>query len=92
MDKVLDEKARARYATLNDEDILNLLVNKKWYYAIGKGIDDLYSSISHKLSDRIIVLSKRYEDPLPNLIKQAAEYEAIVKSQLGRMGFKWDEE
>lgn len=92
LDKALDEKARARYASLTDDEIMELLVNKKWYYAIGKGINDLYTSISHKLADRIIVLSKRYEDPLPNLIKQAAEYEAIVKSQLGRMGFKWDEE
>lgn len=92
MDKALDEKARARYATLTDAEILDLLINKKWYYAIGKGVNDLYTSISHKLADRIIELSKRYEETLPDLIKQAAEYEAIVKNQLGRMGFKWDEE
>ena len=92
MVKALDEKARARYATLTDAEILDLLVNKKWYYAIGKGINDLYTSISHKLADRIIELSKRYEETLPDLIKQATEYEAIVKEQLGRMGFKWDEE
>lgn len=92
MEKALDKKARERYASLTMDEIMELLVNKKWYYAIGKGISDLYTSISHKLADRIIVLSKRYEDPLPDLIKQAAEYEAIVKSQLGRMGFKWDEE
>ena len=92
MDKALDEKARARYATLTDAEILDLLINKKWYYAIGKGVNDLYTSISHKLADRIIELSKRYEETLPDLIKQAAEYEAIVKNQLGRMCFKWDEE
>ena len=92
MDKALDEKARERYVSLTDEEIMELLVDKKWYYAIGKGINDLYTSISHKLADRIIELSKRYEETLPDLIKQAAEYEAIVKEQLGRMGFTWDEE
>ena len=91
MDKALDEKARERYASLTDDEIMELLVNKK-YYAIGKGIIDLYTAISHKLADRIIELSKRYEETLPDLIKQAAEYEAIVKEQLGRMGFTWDKE
>lgn len=62
MDKELDEKARERYATLTDDEIMDLLVNKKWYYAIGTGINDLYAAISHQLADRIIELSKRYED------------------------------
>ena len=91
MDKALDEKAHERYASLTDEEIMELLVDKKWYYAIGKGIIDLYTAISHKLAERITELSKRYECTLPDLIKQADEYEAIVKEQLGRMGFTWEE-
>lgn len=91
MDKVLDEKARERYASLSDDEIFDLLVNKKWYYTIGNGIYDLYTAISHKLADRIIELSKRYEDTLPDLIKKTADYEAKVKAHLERMGFKWQE-
>ena len=67
MDKELDEKAHERYATLTDDEIMDLLVNKKWYYTIGTGINDLYAAISHQLADRIIELSKRYEDTLPNI-------------------------
>lgn len=89
MDKDLDEKAQGRYATLTDDEIMDLLVNKKWYYAIGTGINELYTAISHQLADRIIELSKRYEDTLPELIKQTADYEAKVKKHLERMGFKW---
>lgn len=89
MDKALDESARDRYASLTDEEILDLLVNKKWYYTIGTGINALYAAISHQLADRIIVLSKRYEDTLPDLMRQTAEYEAKVKSHLERMGFEW---
>ena len=89
MDKELDEKARERYATLTDDEIFDLLVNKKWYYTIGTGINNLYAAISHRLADRIIELSKRYENTLPDLMKQTAEYEAKVKSHLERMGFKW---
>lgn len=89
MDKELDEKVRVRYAVLTDEEILDLLVNKKWYYAIGTGINQLYTAISHQLADRIIELSKRYEDTLPKLMEQTAIYEAKVKSHLERMGFQW---
>ena len=89
MDKALDEKARERYSSLTDEEILDLLINRKWYYTIGNGIYDLYAAISHQLADRIIELSKRYEDTLPELIKKASDYEDKVKSHLERMGFKW---
>lgn len=89
MDKELDEKARDRYATLTDDEIIEQLVNRKWYYTIGTGINDLYAAISHQLADRIIELSKRYENTLPDLMKQTADYETKVKSHLERMGFKW---
>lgn len=89
MDKDLDEKAQGRYSTLTDDEIMDLLVNKKWYYAIGTGINELYTAISHQLADRIIELSKRYEDTLPELMKKTADYEAKVKKHLERMGFKW---
>lgn len=35
MDKELDEKARKRYLTLTDDEIIELLINKKWYDTIG---------------------------------------------------------
>lgn len=89
MDKDLDEKAQGRYAILTDDEIMDLLVNKKWYYAMGMGINELYTAISHQLADRIIELSKRYENTLPELMKQTTDYEAKVKKHLERMGFKW---
>lgn len=89
MDKDLDEKAQGRYTTLTDDEIKDLLVNKKWYYAIGTGINELYTAISHQLADRIIELSKRYKDTLPDLMKQTTDYEVKVRKHLERMGFKW---
>ena len=89
MDKELEEKARERYATLTGDEIIELLVNRKWYYTIGTGLNDLYAAISHQLADRIIELFKRYENTLPDLMKQTADYEAKVKSHLERMGFQW---
>lgn len=85
MDKALDEKARERYASLNDEEVMDLLVNKKWYYAVGKGIIDLYNAISHKLADRIIELSRRYECTLTDIDSQINEAESSLANMLGEL-------
>lgn len=85
MDKALDEKARERYASLTDEEIMELLVNKKWYYAIGKGIIDLYTAISHKLAEHITELSKRYELTLTDLDSQINEAESSLSDMLGEL-------
>lgn len=89
LNKALDEKCRARYEKFTDNEILDLLVNKKWFDNIFSGITDLYAEISHRLTSRIIELSERYEDTLPELEKVTTEYETKVKSHLERMGFKW---
>lgn len=90
LNKALDEKCRTRYDRLTDEEILDLLVNKKWFDSIFSGIAELYTAISHHLTNRIIELADRYEDTLPDLEKDTTEYEAKVKSHLERMGFKWE--
>lgn len=85
MDKALDEKARERYVSLTDEEIMELLVNKKWYYAIGKEIIDLYTAISHKLAERITELSKRYELTLTDLDSKINEAESSLSDMLGEL-------
>lgn len=89
LEKELDTKARERYTALTDDEIMDLLVNKKWYYAIGNGINDLYRTVSHQLADRIMELSRRYENTLPDLLEQVSTYEGKVKQHLERMGFAW---
>ena len=90
LNNALDEKCRARYDTLTDDEILDLLVNKKWFDSIFSGIADLYTAISHHLTNRIIELADRYEDTLPELERDTDEYEAKVKKHLERLGFKWE--
>lgn len=89
LEKELDTKARERYAALTDDEIMDLLVNRKWYYAIGNGINDLYKTVSHQLTDRIMELSRRYENTLPDLLEQVSTCEGKVKQHLERMGFSW---
>ena len=74
---------------LTDEEILDLLVNRKWYATIFEGIKALYVTTSHQMTNRIVELVERYEDTLPELTAAVAEYEAKIKDHLKRMGFEW---
>ncbi|KYC73660.1 Type I restriction-modification system, DNA-methyltransferase subunit M [Heyndrickxia coagulans] len=87
--EVLEQKTKEQYGKLTDEEILDLLVNRKWYHTIFEGIDALYTAISHSIANRVTVLTERYEEPLPVIQEKVAEYEVKVKSHLERMGFVW---
>ena len=87
--KALDKKCREQYAKLTDEEIIELLVNRKWCLSIYAGIDGLYTAISHYLASRIITLVDRYEKTLPDLSASVDSLEGKVKNHLERMGFAW---
>ena len=89
MNTELEEKVRAKYALLTNEEVLDLLVNPKWYATIFEGIKALYVTTSHQMTSRIVELVERYEDTLPKLTDAVADYEAKVKAHLRRMGFVW---
>lgn len=85
----LEIKVKAQYSELTDGEILELLVNRKWYYTVFDGIKNLYVTASHNMANRIIELAERYEDTLPFLNAEADELEKRVTAHLERMGFEW---
>lgn len=85
----LEKAVKDKYALLTDEEVLELLVNRKWYYSIFEGIKALYVTASHNMANRIVELAERYEYDLPYLAKEAEVLEARVKANLKRMGFVW---
>lgn len=85
----LEMKVKAQYSELTDGEILELLVNRKWYYTVFNGIKNLYVTASHNMANRIIELAERYEDTLPFLNAEADELEKRVTAHLERMGFEW---
>jgi type I restriction enzyme M protein len=87
--KVLEQKVKAQYGKLKDDEILELLVNRKWYHTICDGTEALYTAISHNIANRVTELTARYEETLPTVVERAAEYEVKVKSHLEKMGFVW---
>lgn len=85
----LDEKCRARYAALTEEELMELLVDRKWLDSVARGIWALYGSISHYLANRILELVERYERTMPELAEDVSACEARVRAHLERMGFTW---
>lgn len=86
--KVLDDNCRNRYETFTDEEIKDLLVNRKWYKAIDDGIQNLYITVANHLTKRIVELYERYENTLSELTAKLAEEEKEVAAHLAQMGFK----
>ena len=85
----LEMKVKAQYSELTDGEILELLVNRKWYYTVFDGIKNLYVTASHNMANRIIELAERYEDTLPFLNEKVIELEKRITAHLERMGFEW---
>ena len=86
--KFLDENCRKRYDSFTDEEIKDLLVNRKWYKTIEDGIQNLYVTVANHLTKRIVELYERYENTLPELTAKLAEEEKEVAAHLEAMGFK----
>jgi len=85
----LDQKARDQYAKLTDKQILELLLDRKWYRSILSGVYALYNAVSHSISSRVTELADRYEKTMPQIGAEVAELESKVKYHLERMGFAW---
>jgi type I restriction enzyme M protein len=85
----LSKAVRAKYAQLTDEEIKDLLINKKWLATIKNGITALYVAASHILAGRVTELGERYESTLSELTAATEDYESKVKAHLERMGFVW---
>jgi len=85
----LDKKTREQYAKLTDEQIMELLLNRKWFRSLVTGVYALYTAVSHRIAERVTELADRYEKTMPQLESEVAELESKVKSHLERMGYKW---
>lgn len=85
----LEMIVKDKYSKLSDDEIKELLVNRKWYHSIFSGIKTLYDAESHNLADRIVELAERYECTLPELENEVSNNESKVTHHLKRMGFKW---
>jgi type I restriction enzyme M protein len=85
----LDAKALAKYPTLSEEEVKELVVEDKWLGTISVAVSGEMDRVSQALTQRVRELAERYEIPLPQAVNKAAELEQKVNRHLEKMGFTW---
>jgi type I restriction enzyme M protein len=86
----LDAKAYAKYPTLTEAEVQSLVVDDKWIAALDAATHGEMDRISQALTHRVKELAERYETPLPQQVRKAAELEQAVNRHLEKMGFSWN--
>lgn len=86
----LDKKTLARYKTLTETEIKQLVVDDKWMASIERSVKTEMERISQSLTQRIKELAERYETPLPLQTSEVKLLEEKVSKHLEMMGFKVD--
>jgi type I restriction enzyme M protein len=86
-EKELDEKLYAKYPTLTETEVKQLVVDDKWMQTIENAIKGEIDHISQRLTNRIKELAERYQTPLPQIDKDVKDLEEKVNAHLAKMGF-----
>jgi type I restriction enzyme M protein len=90
LDTALDLLCLAKYPKLTETEIKMLVVEDKWFGALGKAVHGEMDRVSQTLTQRVKELAERYETPMPQMIDQVTELETKVNRHLEKMGFAWN--
>lgn len=85
----LDQQLLARYKTLIEDEIKQLVVDDKWMGTLEQLVQSEMDRISQRLTQRVKDLAKRYENTLPELDKEVKDLAQKVDGHLKKMGFSW---
>ena len=83
----LTNKVVEKYASLTEDEIRTLVVERKWLATVIGGCMALMQSVTHRIGTEVASLVERYENTLPELTKEVSEYESEVNGYLAEMGF-----
>ncbi len=86
----LDIALYAKYPTLTENEVKQLVVDDKWMQTIATAIKAEIDHISQQLTNRVTTLAERYENPLPVIEQEVASLESKVNAHLQKMGFVWN--
>ena len=81
----LDEQVLARYATLTETEIKQLVIDDKWYATIQTAIIGEVQRLTQNLTERVKELEERYAQPLLVLAEEVEEYSIRVEEHLKMM-------
>ncbi len=87
----LDEQVLARYATLTETEIKQLVIDDKWYATIQAAIIGEVQRLTQNLTERVKELEERYAQPLPDLVNEVEDFSLKVDTHLLKMRGTWHE-
>ncbi|MDV3950374.1 type I restriction-modification system subunit M [Elizabethkingia anophelis] len=87
--ELIEKLVVERYPKLSENEIKDLVINKKWIKHLETCLYEEKERMSQTLTQRIIELAKRYKVTLPEMETALNEYESKVKSHLQKMGWQW---
>ncbi|MDO9383320.1 MAG: N-6 DNA methylase [Hyphomicrobiaceae bacterium] len=85
----VDAKLEAKYPSLTENDIKNLVVDDKWLTTVAAAVQGEMDRVSQTLTGRIRQLAERYTVPLPQLTDEVGILSARVDEHLKKMGAVW---
>ena len=85
----LDEQVLARYATLTEAEIKQLVIDDKWFASIQAAITGEVQRLTQNLAERVKELEERYAKPLPDLGREVENFSLKVDEHLTNMGVNW---
>ncbi len=87
----LDEQVLARYGTLTEVEIKQLVIGDKWFATILTAVTGEVQRLTQNLTERVKELEERYAHPLPSLMQDVQEFSRKVEKHLLNMGVEWYE-
>lgn len=85
----LDELTLKQYEKLSEDDVMKLVIERKWMASLQSSIQAEIDAISQRLTTRIKELGERYDETLGSLDKATKELEEKVSAHLKKMGLVW---
>jgi type I restriction enzyme M protein len=85
----LDKNLLSKYKVFTEHEIKQIVIEEKWLKSLYTFVKNETERISQKLAGRIRELAERYEDLLPNLVKEVEERSKKVDNHLRDIGFEW---
>ena len=82
----LDQQVLARYDTLTETEIKQLVIDDKWFATIQAAITGEVQRLTQNLTERVKELEERYAQPLPALAHDVQEFSMKVDKHLSNMG------
>ena len=85
----MEIKVIKKYPQLSEDEIKQIVIEKKWLAEIKKRVQTETDAVSHQLTERVKELAERYDTTLSQLTDEVDLLTAKVKEHLKQMNYTY---